>query len=64
MTALFVAISLRWRKWLDAAACIVLVLTVLASLPFLLGFLVQALGWLCGLFHRPDDLWKECPWCF
>ena len=64
MTPFLVAISLRWRKCLDAAATILLVLIVLASLPFLLGFFVPALGWLCGLFHRPDDLWKECPWCF
>lgn len=64
MTPLFAVISTRWRRWRDAAACTGLVLAVLASLPFLLGFFMHALGWLCELFHRPNDLWKECPWCF
>lgn len=64
MTALSVAMALRWRKWLDAVACMALVLTALASLPFLLGSSMHALSWLCELSHGPNDLWKECPWCF
>jgi hypothetical protein len=35
-----------------------------ACLPSLFGFFVQALVWFYGLFHRSDDLWKECPSCF
>ena len=64
MTALFAAIALRWRKWLDAAAFTGLILVALASLPFLLGTLLYALSWLCELLHRSSDLGKECPWCF
>lgn len=64
MTALFSAIALRWRKWLDATFFAGLVLAALVSLPFLLGFLLYALSWLCELFHRSNDLWRECPWCF
>lgn len=64
MTALFSTVALRWRKWLDAAAFIALILVALASMPFLVGFFMHGLSWLCELFHRPDDLWKECPWCF
>lgn len=64
MTALFAVIALRWRRWLDATFFTSFVLAALASLPFLLGALLYALSWLCELFHRSNDLWKECPRCF
>ncbi len=64
MMPLLFTISPRWRTLLRFAAWGALIVAVLASLPSLFGFFVQALGWFSGLFHRPDDLWKECPWCF
>jgi hypothetical protein len=63
MTSLLAAISLRWRKWLRFIAWTVVIASILASLPSLFGFFVEILGWFSGLFHRSDDLWKECPWC-
>ena len=63
MTSPFVAISLRWRNLLRFVAWAAFIVAVLASLPSLLGFFLQALSWFSGLFHRSDDLWKECPWC-
>ncbi len=64
MKQLFATESLRWQNLLRFVAWGAFIVVVLASLPSLFGFLVQALGWFSGLFHRSDDLWKECPWCF
>jgi hypothetical protein len=64
MKRLFAMISPRWRKLFRFAAWGVFIVLVLACLPSLFGFFVQALVWFSGLFHRSDDLWKECPWCF
>lgn len=64
MKDLFATESLRWRSLLRFVAWGALIVVVLASLPSLFGFFFQVLGWFSGLFHRSDDLWKECPWCF
>lgn len=64
MTSLFVTISRGWRSLLRFAAWAGLIVLVLASMPSLFGLLVHVLSWFSGLFHRSDDLWKECSWCF
>lgn len=61
MMSLFVAISFRWRNLVRFAAWAI---AVLASWPSRFGFLARAAVWFSGLFHRPDDLWKECLSCF
>lgn len=63
MTSL-VTISRAWRRLLRFAAWAGLIVLVLASMPSLFGLFVRVLSWFSGLFHRSDDLWKECPWCF
>ena len=64
MSTLFVLVSLPWRTLLRVSAWIAFIVAVLAISPFVFRLFLYALGWFAGLFHRPDDLWKECPWCF
>lgn len=64
MKRLFVLISAPWQGLLRFAAWGVFIVLVLASLPFLFDLMSRGIGWIMGLFPRPDDLWKECPWCF
>jgi len=35
-----------------------------ASAPFLFDVLSRGMEWIAGLFPHPDNLWKECSWCF
>lgn len=64
MKRLFVLISPPWQGLVRFAAWGVFIVLVLASLPFLFDLISRGIGWIMGLFPRPDDLWKECPWCF
>ncbi len=64
MKRLFVLISAPWQGLLCFAAWGVFIVLVSVSLPFLFDLLSRGIGWIMGLFPRPDDLWKECPWCF
>jgi hypothetical protein len=64
MKRLFAMISPRWLRLLRFAAWAALVVMVLASLPFLFDLVGRGIGWIIGLFPHPDELWKECPWCF
>ena len=63
MKRLFAMIPLRWLRLLRFAAWGVFILLVLASSPFLFDLIGRGIGWIMGLFPRPDDFWKECPWC-
>jgi len=64
MKRLFSAMSIRWQRLFCFAAWGVFVVLVLASLPFLFDLMGRGIGWIMGLFPHPDELWKECPWCF
>lgn len=64
MKRLLVLISPPWQGLRRFAAWGVFIVLVLASLPFLFDLMSRGIGWIMGLFPRPDDLWKECPWCF
>lgn len=57
-------ISPRWQRLLRLVAWAPLIVLFLASLPFLFDLMNRGIGWIIGLFPRPNDLWKECPWCF
>lgn len=64
MERLFAATIPRWKRLLCFAAWAAIIILFLASLPFLFDLMSRGIGWIMGLFPRPDDLWKECPWCF
>jgi hypothetical protein len=64
MKRLFPDMSSRWQRLLLVVSWGALVVLILASAPFLFDLIGRGLGWISGLFPRPDDLWKECPWCF
>jgi len=64
MKPLFSAMSIRWQRLFCFATCGVFIVLVLASLPFLFDLMGRGIGWIMGLFPHPDNLWKECPWCF
>ena len=64
MKRLFAAESLRWRILLRFAAWAVLIVLIFASAPFLFDVLSRGMEWIAGLFPHPDNLWKECSWCF
>lgn len=64
MNRIFVAISPQWKRLLRFVGWAALIVLLLASLPFLFDLMNRGIGWIIGLFPRPDDLWKECSWCF
>jgi hypothetical protein len=64
MTWHSIAISRGWRTLRRFAAWTAFIAAVLAISPFVIRLFAQVLWWFAGWFHRPDDLWKECPWCF
>lgn len=64
MKPLFSAMSTRWQRLLCVAGWGVFVVLFFASLPFLFDVISRGFGWILGLIPRPDNLWKEYPWCF
>ncbi len=64
MKRLFAMISPRWHRLLPFTASGIFIVFVSVNLPFLFDLMSRWIGWIMGLFPRPDDLWKECPWCF
>ncbi len=64
MKRFFAAMSPRWQRLLESAAWGALIVVIFASAPFLFDLVGRAVGWVSGLFPHPDELWKECPWCF
>jgi len=64
MRGLLTAFFPRWKPLLCFAAWAAIIVLFLASLPFLLDLMSRGIGWIMGLFPRPNDLWKGCPWCF
>jgi hypothetical protein len=64
MKALTVEITPRSRKLLLAAGCGVLVIILLANLPFLIDALSRLADWFTGLFPHPNRLWEESPWLY
>jgi len=63
MKRLFSAMSIRRQRLFCFAAWGVFIVLFSASLPFLFDLMSRGIGWIMGLFPRPDDLWKECPRC-
>lgn len=64
MKRLFASMSPRWRRLLEFAAWGTLIVMIFASTPLLFDLIGRGIGWIIGLFPHPDELWKECPWCF
>ena len=64
MKRLFAMVSLRWQGLLPIAAWGIFIVFVSVNLPFLFDLMSRGIAWIMGLFPRPDDLWKECPWRF
>jgi hypothetical protein len=64
MKRLFPPMSLRWRRLLHFVSWGALIVLIFASTPFLFDLTGRGFGWTIGLFPHPDELWKECPWCF
>lgn len=64
MKRLFSAMPIRWQRLFCFAVWGVFIVLVSVSLPFLFDLVGRGIGWIMGLFPRPDDLWKECLWCF
>jgi len=64
MKRLFAMISLRWRRPFEFAAWGAIIAVILASGPFVFDLVGCGAGWIVGLFPYPNELWKECRWCF
>jgi hypothetical protein len=64
MKRLFAAMFPRWRRLLEFAAWGTFIVVIFASAPFLFDLVGRVVGWVIGWFPHPDELWKECPWCF
>jgi hypothetical protein len=56
--------SPRWQRLFEFAARAALIVVILASAPFVFDLVGRGVGWIAVLFPDPDELWKECPWCF
>jgi hypothetical protein len=63
MKPLFAMISPRWQRLLEFATWGALIAVICASAPFLFDLVGRGIGWIIGLSPRPEELWKECPWC-
>jgi hypothetical protein len=61
---LAVEISPRSRTLLMIAGCAVVIILVLANLPFLIDALSRAVDWFIGLFPHPTRLWEESLWSY
>lgn len=64
MKRLFASMSSRWQRLFEFAARAALIVVILVSGPFVSDLEGRGVGWIIGLFPQPDELWKECPWCF
>ncbi len=64
MKRLLAAMALRWKRLLEFAAWGALIVVIFASAPFPFHLVGRGIGWIIGLFPHPDELLKECPWCF
>ena len=64
MKALTAEISPRSRRLLLVASCGVLIIILLASLPFLIDALSRFADWFTGLLPHPNRLWEESPWLY
>ncbi len=63
MKLLLAAMAPRWQRLLEFAAWGTLIVVIFASAPFLFDLVGRGIGWIIGSFPRPEELWKECPWC-
>ena len=63
MKRLLAAMAPRWQRLFEFAAWGALIVVIFASAPFLFDLVGRGIGWIIGLFPRPEELWKECPWC-
>jgi hypothetical protein len=64
MNRIFAAVSYGRKRLLSFATWAALIVLFLVSLPFLFDLMNRCIGWIMGLFPRPNELWKECSWCF
>ena len=53
-------LSLWSRKWFSMASWIILIVLILASLPFLVEFLIRLADWIP--VPQPSRLWEVSPW--
>jgi len=64
MSELLAAFFPRSRRLLYLVGWVVLILLILATLPFLVELLSRQAGSFTGLFPHPSRLWEESPWSY
>jgi hypothetical protein len=57
-----ISMSLWSRRWFRMVSWAILIVLILASLPFLVEFLIRLADWLPGFLPQPSRLWEVSPW--